>query len=145
MAAQFLTSAPCCCTLSTEHDFNGLQSFTAKNEHVLHTLLGSGSKGYNNWMTSSRFPPSHLSPLTFLTQPDLPRSFLAASAWFLYYSPRLRKCLVFSPAQRKPRRKPIEQKLTSADHFNPHELRLRILIKKSHWPFPRTNWLQSRN
>lgn len=54
MAAQFLTSAPCCCMLSVGHDFNGLQCFTAKmSVYYTHHLAGVQKALTTEWLFPS--------------------------------------------------------------------------------------------
>lgn len=61
MAAQFLTSAPCCCTLSVGHDFNGLQCFTAKiSVHYTHYLAAVQKATTTEWL----FPLPFVTPLS---------------------------------------------------------------------------------
>lgn len=104
----------------------------SENEHVLHTLLGSGSKGYNNWMTfsSSLFHTSY--PSRSLTQPDFPRSFSVSLQPFFFFLMihSAEENLVLSSAQfRLKRRWQIEWKLASADELNPSRLQLRRLLR----------------
>lgn len=54
MAAQFLTSAPCCCTLSIGHNFNGLQCFTAKmSMYYTHYLAAVQKATTTEWLLPS--------------------------------------------------------------------------------------------